>query len=229
MSRRTRYGVEGIPQHIVQRGNNRQPCFIRHGEYLFYLECLREASAKHMCEIHAYVLMMNHVHILATPRRPEGISNMMQSIGRRYVQHFNWKHGRTGTLWEGRYKASLVDSDRYFLACSRYIEDNPVRAGIASSPEEYPWSSYHHHAAGYEDPLIKDHPVYLGLGSEPENRAAEYKKIFGQEAEQALLEAIRTSIRKELVLGGDPFLREIEARLNRRVRPGDRGRPRKGA
>ncbi len=227
MSRRRRYEVGGLPQHIVQRGNNRQACFVRERDYQFYRGCLRDASDKNACQVHAYVLMTNHVHILVTPCNPGGISHMMQSVGSKYVQYFNSKYQRTGTLFEGRYKASLIESDRYFLACSRYIEENPVRAGIVSSPSEYRWSSYHHHVADHDDDLIKDHPTYLALGNNHWTRAKTYKDLFFEVMDEQILRGIRRSIQKDMVLGGEYFLKEIETILNRRVRPGERGRPKK--
>jgi putative transposase len=229
MSRRKRYGVAGLPQHVVQRGNNLQACFFQDADYLFYLECLNDASEKHGCEIHAYVLMTNHVHVLVTPGVPEGISRMMQSVGRRYVQYINWLYKRTGTLWEGRYKASLIESDRYFLSCCRYIEENPVRAGIVTSPGEYRWSSYRHHAADHEDRLIKDHPAYLSLGNERDRRASAYRDLFKEKIKGRDVKDIRQSIQKDLVLGGGRFQEEIEQVLQRRVRPGEKGRPRREA
>ena len=229
MARRRRYEIGGLPQHVVQRGNNRQACFVREKDYQFYRECLRDASADHACQVHAYVLMTNHVHILVTPCTPMGISHMMQSIGRKYVKYFNSNYQRTGTLFEGRYKASLIESDRYFLACSRYIEENPVRAGMVSSPSEYRWSSYHHHMAEHDDYLIKDHPTYLALGDNPWTRAQVYKKLFDEIVDEQTLHCIRSSIQKDMVLGGENFLKEMEKILNMRVRPGERGRPRRDA
>lgn len=229
MSRRKRYGVAGLPQHIVQRGNNRQACFFQDSDNLFYLECLKDASKKHGCEIHAYVLMTNHVHVLVTPHIPEGISRMMQSVGRRYVQYINWAYKRSGTLWEGRYKASLIESDRYYLACCRYIEDNPVRAGIVSDPGDYRWSSYRHHSSEYIDSVVKDHPAYLSLGESRYKRALAYRGLFLVKMEEKIVQGIRCSLQKDLVLGGERFQKEIEILLQRRVRPGEKGRPRRGA
>lgn len=229
MSRRKRYGVAGLPQHIVQRGNNRQACFFQDSDYLFYLECLRDASDKHGCEIHAYVLMTNHVHVLAAPHIPAGISRMIQSVGRRYVQYINWAYKRTGTLWEGRYKASLIESERYFLSCCRYIEDNPVRAGIVTNPGEYRWSSYRHHVGEHEDNVVKDHPAYLALGESRDKRAGAYRDLYRVKMEERVIQGIRDSLQKDLVLGGERFQEEIEKMLQRRVRPGEKGRPRREA
>lgn len=148
MPRLLRYALPDVPQHIIQRGNNRQPVFFHADDYRFYLVCLQEAAATQGSAVHAYVLMTNHVHVLLTPRWPTSIAKVMQSLGRRYVQYINTTYHRTGTLWEGRYRASLVDAEPYLLACYRYIELNPVRAGMVQHPEEYPWSSYRWHALG---------------------------------------------------------------------------------
>ena len=161
MARLPRIDLPGIAQHIVQRGNDRQSCFAEPGDYGGYLQELREAAMKHGCAIHAYVLMTNHVHLLATPQSEGAISRMMQAIGRRYVACFNARYRRTGTLWEGRYKAALVGSSRYALACYRYIELNPVRAHMVRTPTEYPWSSHGHNALGLKQALITPHCAYM--------------------------------------------------------------------
>ena len=142
MPRKPRFNIVGIPQHVIQRGNNREPCFYSEQDYQRYLKDLSDSAKKHDCRIHAYVLMTNHVHLLVTPMVEHGISNMMQALGRRYVYYINKNYQRSGTLWEGRYKASLIDSERYLLTCMRYIELNPVRAKMVEHPGEYPWSSY---------------------------------------------------------------------------------------
>lgn len=152
MARQPRFDLPGVPQHIVQRGNDRQPRFADTAGYLRYRQELGEAARKHGCTLHAYVLMTNHVHLLATPAEPGGISRMMQAIGRRYVAAFNARYRRTDTLWEGRFKSALVDSERYVLACYRYIELNPVRAGMVAAPGDYRWSSYHANADGRTEP-----------------------------------------------------------------------------
>lgn len=146
MPRLPRFGLLGIPQHVIQRGNNRQPCFADEEDYQFYLECAQTASKRCGCAVHAYVLMTNHVHLLVTPHRKEAVPRFMQHIGRRYVQYFNFRYRRSGTLWEGRYKASLVDTEAYVLKCYRYIEMNPVRAGMVRGPSDYRWSRHRHNA-----------------------------------------------------------------------------------
>ncbi|WP_338026909.1 transposase [Coralloluteibacterium stylophorae] len=161
MARLPRFDLPWIPQHIVQRGNNRQVCFAAEIDYWQYLLELREASVKHRCAIHAYVLMTNHVHLLVTPEEAGGVSRMMQAIGRRYVGCFNARYRRTGTLWEGRFKSALVDSEHYLLRCYRYIELNPVRAHMTASPGGYRWSSYRCNADDHPDPILTPHPEYL--------------------------------------------------------------------
>ena len=159
MPRKPRFNLIGIPQHVIQRGNNREPCFYAEQDYRRYLNDLREVAKKYRCRIHAYVLMTNHVHTLVTPMMEYGISQMMQALGRRYVYYINKTYKRTGTLWEGRYKASLIDSDAYLLTCMRYIELNPIRANMVSHPGEYRWSSYQANAQNGDDPLLDNHPL----------------------------------------------------------------------
>jgi len=154
MARKPRFNVIGVPQHVIQRGNNREPCFFAEEDYRYYVECLEESAKKFGCLIHGYVLMTNHVHLLVTPQVDYGVSQMMQSVGRKYVRYINYQYRRTGTLWEGRYKASLVDSENYLLTCMRYIELNPVRAGMIELPGEYRWSSYSTNGYGKEDACI---------------------------------------------------------------------------
>jgi putative transposase len=170
MARLPRYAVPGQPQHVIQRGNNRAVLFATAPDYQFFRDCLKTACEHHGCQIHAYVFMTNHVHLLMTPQTEDGIGKVMQSVGRRYVQYFNFTYGRTGTLWEGRYKATLIDTERYLLTCYRYIELNPVRAGLVAGPGEYPWSSYGANALGRYDPLVTLHGQYLGLGTDPATR-----------------------------------------------------------
>src|SRR5210317_2260739 len=163
MPRRPRFNLPGIPQHIVQHGNNRAPCFFDEKDRWQYLEDLAESAEKYLCEIHAYVLMTNHVHLLVTPKGKFAVSQMMQALGRRYVYYVNHRYGRSGTLWEGRYRSSLVDSEAYLLACMRYIELNPVRAGMVTHPAEYQWSSYRINAQDEASELICPHTLYLAI------------------------------------------------------------------
>jgi putative transposase len=191
MARLPRFDIPGIPQHIVQRGNNRLPCFLDDHDRRQYLLLLSDALAETGCQLHAYVLMDNHTHLLATPECPGGISEMMQRLGRRYVAMFNRRHGRTGTLWEGRFKSSLVESDRHVLACYRYIELNPVRAGIVAKPEVFRWSSHVGNAFGRMDPLLIAHSSYLALATEPRARAEAYRDIVRERLSDEDIDRIR--------------------------------------
>ena len=184
MARPKRLWIKGVPQHVVQRGNNRQATFFCDDDYRFYLACLEEAVEKYQCDVHAYVLMTNHVHLLMVPEEQTSIARVMQSVGRRYVRYVNHVYERTGTLWEGRYKASLVDSERYLLTCYRYIELNPVRAGMVESPEEYKWSSYRAHARGEVNRLVTDAFEYTALGKTDELRQVAYRALFNAHIER---------------------------------------------
>jgi putative transposase len=158
------------PQHVILRGNNRTEIFCAEADYQFYLDKLRLACEKHDCDIRAYVLMTNHVHLLITPHEEQSLSKALQMLGRYYVQYFNHNYRRTGTLWEGRYKATLIDTEAYLLTCMRYIELNPVRAGIVAHPSEYPWLSYGYNALGESNNLVTPHPEYQHLGKNDEER-----------------------------------------------------------
>lgn len=225
MPRQPRFLIPGYPQHVVQRGVDRQAVFFEPADQLLYLESLGKAACEHDCLIHAYVLMTNHVHLLVTPARKDSLPLFMQAIGRRYVQIVNKKHERTGTLWEGRYKASLVQNDYYVLACHRYIELNPVRGGLTRTPGEYRWSSYAHNAAGRRDELLTAHPAYLSLGSSPVERRKAYRRLFSDVIDPKLLTTIRETTSACRVLGDNRFKRQIERVLGRSVEPGKGGRP----
>lgn len=225
MARKPRYYLPGVPCHVVQRGNNRQACFYSEQDYQSYLRFLKEAADRYGCKVHAYVLMTNHVHLLVTPDDREGISRMMQSIGRRYVQLINHQYRRTGTLWEGRHKASLVDSEHYLLSCYRYIELNPVRAGMVESPADYRWSSYRAHAMGEESSIIRDHELYIRLGDEPLSRQHFYRELFRHGMDGELLHKIREAMELGTPLGGERFKSEIEKALGRKLGHVRRGRP----
>jgi putative transposase len=178
MARAARPVVTGLPLHVIQRGNNRQAVFLDDQDRRDYLRCLADACIEHGLSIHAYVLMDNHVHLLCTPEREGALSGAMQALGRRYVRHFNRRHARTGTLWEGRFRSSLVEADRYLLACHRYIELNPVRAGRVEQPEAWVWSSHRHHLGLAVDPLVRLHPVLYTLGNTPFERESAYRRLF---------------------------------------------------
>jgi len=230
MPRKPRFNLPGIPQHVIQRGNNRVPCFFTKANYQRYLDDLNQSAIRFSCQLHAYVLMTNHVHLLVSSTETYGISQMMQALGRRYVCYINRRHNRTGTLWEGRFKASLVDSENYLLTCMRYIEMNAVRAKMVDHPAEYHWSSYAANAQGQQNLIVKPHPLYLALGSSADKRQMAYRELFRQPMENPQLHEIRQTLNNELVLGSAYFKDCIEALTNRQVRLGQPGRPRtKGA
>ncbi len=219
MARLPRYAMPGQAYHVIQRGNNRGPVFLREGDYSFYRGCLKDACSKHGCSVHAFVLMTNHVHLLLTPDNAASIPRTMQSIGRRYVQHVNRTYSRTGTLWEGRYRATLIDSEAYLLTCYRYIELNPVRAGLAKAPGDYRWSSYQTHAFGKADALVRDHALYLALGDTSSTRQKAYVSLFPEHIESATLHLIRQSTNKAWALGSETFKARVETELHRRAGP----------
>ena len=226
MPRKPRFNLLGIPQHVIQRGNNREPCFYAEEDYRRYLNDLHESAVKFKCKVHAYVLMTNHVHLLVTPMADYGVSQMMQALGRRYVYYINRTYKRTGTLWEGRYKSSLIDSDHYLFTCMRYIELNPVRASMVDHPGEYKWSSYHANAQGDVDELVEEHPVYSDLGTNLEVRQSAYRELFRHHIDNDTIHQIRESLNHELVLGRSYFKDKIEEITQRQTRIGLPGRPR---
>lgn len=226
MPRKPRFRLPGIPQHVIQRGNNHAPCFLAEADYRRYLENLENALVQNQCALHAYVLMTNHVHLLITPETEDGISHTMQDTGRKFVQYFNRKHRRSGTLWEGRYKASLVDSDAYLLTCMRYIELNPVRAGMVDHPGQYRWSSYSANATGNVNTLISPHACYLQLGKAVSGRHSAYRRLFANDLDASQLHQLREAMRQELVFGREEFKTGIERMTKRQVRRGRDGSPR---
>ncbi|MEM7206774.1 MAG: transposase [Pseudomonadota bacterium] len=227
MARLPRFILPGQPQHVIVRGNNREPILCDQHDYLIYLEKLIDACTHHECDVHAYVLMTNHVHLLMTPHTEHGIGKTMQSVGRCYVQYFNYHYHRTGTLWEGRYKATLIDSEQYLLSCYRYIELNPVRANMVNHPSEYRWSSYGGNALGLADSLVIPHREYKRLGSTAEERQAAYRRLFKSRVPEKTLSDIRECTNKSWVLGNDRFKTKIEDQIERRVSPRQRGGDRK--
>ncbi|MGB5497232.1 MAG: transposase [Sedimenticolaceae bacterium] len=225
MPRKPRFHLLGLPQHVVQRGNNRQACFFAETDYLCYLDALRTAAEKYGGRIHTYVLMTNHVHLLMTPDRENALSAIMQSVGRRYVRYVNKEYRRSGTLWEGRFKASLIQSEQYLLTCYRYIELNPVRAGMVDDPGEYRWSSYRANAQGAADEVLCLHDEYRRLGPTAGERQAAYRALFRNQLEPGAIMGIRDALNHELVVGASRFKDEVEAMTNRRARMGQPGRP----
>lgn len=225
MPRQPRYRIAGYPQHVVQRGNDRQAAFFADGDFRLYRHYLAEAADEHDCDVHAYCLMTNHVHLLVTPQTPGAIPKLMQALGRRYVYHINRTYARSGTLWEGRYRATLVDHDGYVLACHRYIELNPVRAAVVGDAAHYPYSSHRGNALGETDIVVRAHPAYTALGSTPTARLIAYRRMFAQPLATAQLDEIRQATKSCLVLGSAQFRSRIEQLLNRPVPSGKVGRP----
>jgi putative transposase len=227
MARPPRLELPGVPHHVIQRGNNRAACFFGDTDRRFYLKCLKESAARRGCEVHAYVLMTNHVHLLVTPSEPGAIGAMMQDLGRRYVRVINTIHARYGTLWQARFRCGPIDSENYFLVCQRYIELNPVRAGLVSQPAAYPWSSHSHYSAGKANKLITEHPVYLQLGATAPERRAAYLFLFAEALDERVVARIREAVNSDSAFGSEAFLDDAEAKLGRSVRLPTRGRPAK--
>jgi putative transposase len=230
MARLPRTKAAGYPHHVIQRGNNRQQVFADAHDYERYLSLLHETAATHSVAVHAYVLMTNHVHLLVTPETDDGLSRFMQALGRRYVRAFNDRHGRTGTLWEGRFRSTVVASDRYFLACMRYIELNPVRAGLATEPVEYRWSSHAHHVGRSVDAAITDHALFWALGNTPFERQSAYQQLFESALSEQELSHIRRSTNRGWALTSSSQLSvDKPPRPSDFASPRPRGRPRRHA
>jgi len=227
MPRRARLTLPNVPLHIIQRGNNRQACFYADEDYRFYLDWLSEYADKAGCRVHAYVLMTNHVHLLISSAGPDGPGALMKALGQRYVQYVNRSYRRSGTLWEGRFRSCLTQEESYFLACQRYIELNPVRAGIVAHPAEYRWSSYRANAQGDVDALLKPHSLYEALGVDASSRQAAYRELFRYELEPGLVDEIRRATNGNYALGNESFAAQVTAALGRRATPGKSGRPRR--
>ena len=225
MPRLQRITPKDIPVHIIQRGNNRQVCFGSNENHAAYADWLKEYSEKYRVDVHAWVMMTNHVHLLCTPRLDGAISSLMQALGRRYVRYFNCEYNRSGTLWEGRYKSCLIQSKAYLLEVYRYIELNPVRAEMVADPGDYRWSSYQINGLGKTSGLCTPHPEYLKLGKTEKERAENYRALFTPGFDEHLLDQIRSATNKGLVIGNKRFQEEIETLTGRRVREKKRGRP----
>ena len=225
MPRLSRLRLAGMPLHVIQRGNNRAPCFVTDADRLVYLAILKELIATFPCDLHAFVLMTNHVHMLVTPRQRDNVSFLMKHLGQQYVQYFNRTHERTGSLWEGRFKSSLVDSERYLLTCHRYIELNPVRAQMVLDPSDYRWSSFRTNVGMDESDLLSPHPVYAALGKDASERATAYLRLFEQALDSSCLKEIRDAVNGGYVLGAKGFVATLEALMNRRVSRRKPGRP----
>ena len=209
MARLPRFDLPGLPQHVVQRGNNRLPCFLDDEDRMRYRQCLRQALLATGCRLHAYVLMDNHVHLLATPPRPGALAKMMQKLGRLYVGLFNARHARTGTLWEGRYKACLVDGTDYLLRCTRYIDLNPVRARMLDDPIAFAWSSCAALCGLRDDPLLSPHPVQQAVGP------IAYRAMLAEAISDEELASIRLYLQQQRAYGRDDFRAMVEAKTQR--------------
>jgi REP-associated tyrosine transposase len=227
MARKPRIALAGLPHLVSQRGNNRQPVFADRDDFQAYLACLRQVGQKRSLELHAYVLMPDHVHLLLTPPSDAALSAAVQDVGRTYVRAFNRRHGRSGTLWEGRFRSAVVDGERWLLAAMRYIETNPVRAMLVAEPADYPWSSYRHHAGLRIDPLITDHGQYWSVGNTPFERHDAYRRLADERLAPAELDALRAAVRSGLPLSGPQTVAAFEARGDAVPAPLPRGRPRK--
>ncbi len=225
MPRKPRFFLPDVPVHIVQRGHSREPVFFEDGDYQAYLGWMKEAAERYDCAIHAYVLMTNHIHILSTPNDKEGISRMMQYVGRRYVPYINLSYGTSGSIWEGRYKASLISDEQYLLICMRYIELNPVRAKMMNSPGHYRWSSYRYNAQGKNECIVTEHPIYTDLGKTKTARCANYKDLFKAHIDSEELKSIRAAWQTGTPLGNDHFREKIERKLKTKIGQARRGRP----
>ena len=227
MPRRPRTHLDGLPVHIVQRGHNREACFFTDEDRLAYLTWLGEALAANACQLHAYVLMTNHVHLLLTPDKATDIPKLLMSLGRHYVQYINKTYRRTGTLWDSRYKSSLIQAETYLLTCMRYIELNPVRAGMAEDPAHYRWSSYRRNGLGQDNLLITHHPTYLALDTSDTGRQLAYRDLFRAHLDNDAIPDIRLALDQSLPLGNSRFHAEIADRVGERREARPRGRPRK--
>jgi putative transposase len=225
MPRRARLNLSGIPWHIIQRGNNRGACFYADEDYRRYLYELKELSVRCGCAVHAYVLMTNHVHLLLTPRTTDSAALLMKHLGQRYVQYVNRTYKRSGTLWEGRFRSCLTQSEDYVLACYRYIEQNPVRARMVNHTRDYRWSSHRANAEGKYDALVTPHDEYLRLGRGEDERRQAYQALFKAQLDPETVEEIRVATNGNFVLGAERFQREVACALKRRVTRGRPGRP----
>jgi putative transposase len=223
MPRHARIQIPGYPMHIVQRGHNRAACFLEPSGYELYLGLLNELHERFRCEVHAFVLMTNHVHLLVTPKAADSASELLRRVNLRFVQAMNRRYGRTGSAWEGRFWSSIVETAGYFLATQRYIELNPVRAGLVRRPELYAWSSYRANAYGVPCPFLRPHAEFLALGSATDRRRAAYRNLFRERLDDSELDRIRVALRTNRPLGSDDFIAQLESQLGIRLRAGRPG------
>ena len=225
MARLARLSFPGLPHHVIQRGHNSQPIFQSAADYQFMLELLRESAPVAAAEVHAYVLMPNHFHLLLTPKSDTALPQLLQAIGRRYVRYFNSAARRTGTLWDGRYRSTILQPERYLLACMAYIDLNPVRAALCGEASDYPWSSHLHYIGRQPEKWLTPHPLFWGLGNTPFAREASYAALIasgvGAEQQQTLTDATL----KGWALGDAAFLQSLQKNTPRRLTRGKAGRP----
>lgn len=226
MARQPRLTVPGYPHHVIQRGNNRQPIVRDDADRMHWLALLAEHSVRFQVAVHAYVLMDNHFHLLATPETETGLPQLMQALGRSYVRYFNNRHGRSGTLWEGRYRSTVVETERYLLACMVYIDLNPVRAGLVAEPAEYPWSSHRHAIGQVVDKLVSPHALLWSLGNTPFAREAAYRELVQAGLARGESEALTQATLSGWALGSERFVEALQEGSGRRLAPGRPGRPR---
>jgi putative transposase len=227
MPRHARLVIPDVPVHLIQRGHNRNACFFCEDDFQYYLRWMMRFAKEAGCEIHAYVLMTNHVHLALTPHDAGGLALLMKMLNQRYVAHINKKRNWTGTLWEGRFRSCLIFDQSYFLTCMRYIELNPVRAGMVGHPRDYPWSSYRANADGAYNPCITPHAIYKALGNTEADQRSAYRTIVLSQEDEIATDNIRRATNGNFVLGETTSTEELATALGRRVTPGKRGRPHK--
>lgn len=225
MARLPRLVLPSQPHYVLQRASNGQALFQDAADYAAFLGWLRTAARTFKVAIHAYALTPQRFDLLLSPAHEAALGQMMQWIGRYYVPYFNQKYGRSGALWQGRYKTSVIDPAHYFLICSRYLESTPVQAGLAGQPLDYAWSSYAHHAGVRSDPVVTDHALYWGLGNTPFEREAAYQQLMQQSLPLDTVKTVERAVLKGWPLGSDPFKQALEDTLKRQVMPAKRGRP----
>ena len=225
MPRRARLAIPDVPLHVTQRGNNRCACFMGASDRLVYMDLLVEHLGGHGIALHAYVLMTNHVHLLLTPPAADALGNAMRHVNQRYAQYFNRRYQRTGTLWEGRPHSCLVDAGPYLFTCYRYVENNPVRAGMVRGPEAYPWSSHRANALGARDPLVTPHPLVVALGRSDDERRQEYRRLFSEDDKPEVIENLRRMTASGLALGRESFTTAAASALGLPTARGKPGRP----
>lgn len=225
MARLPRLSLPGYPHHVIQRGNNLQPISTSTADCQTLLALIEENARKFSVAVHAYVLMCNHFHLLATPETPEALSQMMQAVGRRYVRYFNDSQGRSGTLWEGRYRSTLIQPERYLLACMAYIDLNPVRHGLVAQARDYPWSSHAHYAGLRVDKLVTPHPLFWSLGNTPFAREAAYAERVQEGVPADQQQALTQSVLGGWALGDAAFVADLQTRTPRRISKMQAGRP----